>query len=105
MSSLITMALYQPKDGKNYKLKEILQNHVPTLRQEDLITDQELITIQAEDGTIIEIFEWKSVESKDKAHQLPNVMGIWKEIMEVADIKRFADLTESQMPFPNFKRI
>jgi quinol monooxygenase YgiN len=97
------MALYRPKPGKENELKEILKIHIPTLREEGLITDRELLTLQAEDGTIIEIAEWKSNESKEKAHQSTNVMSVWNKISSVAEITSFSSLAEAHKPFPNFK--
>jgi len=102
MSALITMALYKAHDGKEKSLNEILNIHVRTLEAEDLITSREPIRAQAADGTILEIFEWKSENAKDAAHESPVVMKIWNEIMEVAEIKSLSSLNESNHPFPNF---
>jgi hypothetical protein len=57
MESLVFMGIYRPKPGKENGLKEILKVHIPTLREEGLLTARELLTMQAEDGTIIEIAE------------------------------------------------
>ncbi|MBY6037662.1 hypothetical protein KUV80_13410 [Fictibacillus nanhaiensis] len=102
MSALITMALYRPHEGKEAQLNEILTNHVTTLEAEDLITSREPIRAQASDGTVLEIFEWKSEQAKDAAHESPAVMKIWNEIMEVAEIKSLSSLSEANHPFPNF---
>lgn len=103
MSSSIFMALYRPKAGKENELKEILKVHIPTLREEGLITNRELLTLQAEDGTIIEIAEWKSNEAIEKAHQSANVMSVWNKISSVAELTSLSSLSEAQEPFPNFK--
>jgi quinol monooxygenase YgiN len=103
MSSTVFMALYRPKPGKERELKEILKVHIPTLREEGLITNRELLTLQAEDGTIIEIAEWKSNEAIEMAHQSKNVMSIWDKIGSVAELTNLSTLNESKEPFPNFK--
>lgn len=105
MSALVFMALYRPKSGKEDELKEILKVHIPVLREEGLITERELLTLQAEDGTIIEIAEWKSTEAIDKAHQSEKVMAIWDQISAVAELTSLSSLSEAQYPFPNFKAI
>jgi hypothetical protein len=101
--SLITMALYQPHKGKEEQLNEILRKHIRTLEEENLITSREPIRAKSANGTIIEIFEWKSEQAKDAAHASSAVMKIWNEMMEVAEIKSLSSLEESKHPFPNFE--
>ncbi|NHM30904.1 antibiotic biosynthesis monooxygenase [Neobacillus terrae] len=105
MSSIIFMALYRPKPGKENELKEISKGHTSTLREEGLITNRELLTLQAEDGTIIEIAEWKSSEAIEKAHHSVKVMSVWNKISSVAELTNLSSLAEAQVPFPNFKPI
>ncbi|OOE12731.1 hypothetical protein [Fictibacillus arsenicus] len=102
MSELITMALYQPHEGKEEQLNEVLKNHIKTLEAEKLITQREPIRAIASDGTVIEIFEWRSEHAKDAAHESRNVMKVWNEIMEIAEIKSLSSLVEANHPFPNF---
>lgn len=102
MSELITMALYQPHEGKEEQLSEVLKKHIKTLEAENLITSREPIRARAGDGTVIEIFEWKSEQAKDAAHESPAVMKVWNDIMEIADIKSLSSLEEANHPFPNF---
>ncbi|MEH7505092.1 antibiotic biosynthesis monooxygenase [Neobacillus drentensis] len=103
MSSLIFMALYRPKPGKSEELLEVLKVHIPTLREEELITNRELLTLQAEDGTIIEIAEWRSTEAIERAHQSAAVMAVWDKIGSLAQLTSLSTLTEAQERFPNFK--
>lgn len=105
MSALVFMALYRPKPGKEMELNEVLKGHITTLREEGLITDRELLTLQAEDGTIIEIAEWKSKEAIDTAHQSPTVMAVWNQIGQLAELTSLSTLAEAQYPFPNFKAL
>ncbi|MEH7305153.1 putative quinol monooxygenase [Neobacillus drentensis] len=103
MSSLVFMALYRPKPGKEEDLKEVLKVHIPTLREEELISSRELLTLQAADGTIIEIAEWRSTEAIEKAHQSAKVMAVWDKIGSLAELTSLSTLAEAQQPFPNFK--
>lgn len=102
MSALITMALYQPHEGKEELLNEVLKSHIITLEEEGLITSREPIRAIASDGTVIEIFEWKSEQTKDAAHESKAVMKVWNKIMEIAEIKSLSSLDEAKHPFPNF---
>jgi hypothetical protein len=70
-----------------------------------LLTDRELLTLQAEDGTIIEIAEWKSNVAIEKAHQSSKVMKVWDQISSVAELTSLSSLSEAQHPFPNFKAL
>ncbi|WHY69161.1 antibiotic biosynthesis monooxygenase [Neobacillus sp. SuZ13] len=103
MSSLVFMALYRPNPGKEEELKELLKVHIPTLRAEELITDRELLTLQAADGTIIEIAEWRSTEAIEKAHQSTKVMAVWNKIGALSELTSLSTLAEAGHPFPNFK--
>jgi quinol monooxygenase YgiN len=105
MSALVFMALYRPKPGKENELTEILKVHIPVLREEGLITERELLTLQAENGTIIEIAEWKSSEAIEKAHQSEKVMAVWNQIGALAELTNLSSLAEAKYPFPNFKAI
>ncbi|MCA1029504.1 hypothetical protein LCL95_00500 [Bacillus timonensis] len=99
----ITIAIYRPFEGKKQELLTVLEKHIPTLTNEHLITDRTPILMEAEDGTIIEIFEWASTKAIDKAHTSEAVGKIWGEIERLSELSNLASLSESQYPFPNFK--
>jgi quinol monooxygenase YgiN len=105
MSALVFMALYRPNTGKENELIEILKGHISTLREEGLITDRELLTLQADDGTIIEIAEWRSKEAIGMAHQSAKVVAIWDKISSVAQLTSLSTLSEANAPFPNFRAL
>jgi quinol monooxygenase YgiN len=103
--TLIAMALYRPHPGQEDELLKILQNHVPTLRKEGLVTDRSVLLLKAQDGTFIEIFQWESEDAKDRAHKLPSIREIWSKMMEIADFPSLSSLPEAANPFPNFKLV
>ena len=41
--------------------------------------------MEAEDGTIVEVFEWKSKQAIDAAHTNPRVLEMWEEYAAVCD--------------------
>nr|WP_090647327.1 antibiotic biosynthesis monooxygenase [Paenibacillus sp. UNC496MF] len=103
--TLIAVALYRPHPGKESELRGIVLEHEPALRAEGLITEHPLLRMEAEDGTVMEIFEWKSEEAKDQAHRSPVVWPLWERMMAAAEMTNLASLKEAQKPFPAFKRL
>ncbi|GLX70344.1 hypothetical protein [Paenibacillus glycanilyticus] len=101
----IAFALYRPHAGKEKELHAIVKEHGPALIQEGLITELPVLKLEAEDGTVIEIFEWKSEESMHQAHKSPVIWPIWERMMEVAEMTGLGSLKEAGHPFPNFKRL
>ncbi|WP_127498783.1 hypothetical protein [Paenibacillus glycanilyticus] len=101
----IAIALYRPHAGKEQELHEIVREHGPALKREGLITELPLLQLEAEDGTVIEIFEWKSEEAKRQAHSSPVIWPIWERMMAVAEMTGLGSLKEAAQPFPNFRRL
>lgn len=96
---------YRPREGKEAQLLQLIKEHVPVLRREGLATNRRPLAMRAEDGTIIEIFEWKSPEAIDQAHSNKTVMELWDKFNEVCEIENLANLSESQHPFSEFEPI
>ena len=98
----IVIVAYKPKPGKAEALKALSKTHVPRLRKEGLVTDREVIMMEAADGTIVEVFEWLSDEAIQKAHSNPEVLKMWGEYAEVCDYVPLNTLDESNMMFAGF---
>ena len=81
----IVIACDRPKPGQAAALRELMKTHVPRLRSQGLVTDRAPITMQAQDGTILEVFGWKSQAAIDAAHTNPAVLAMWKEFESVCD--------------------
>ncbi len=103
--SQFAIACYRPKLGKEQQLLELVRDHLPTLRAAELVTERPSYIMRAKDGTVIEVFEWKSVEAKDRAHQSAAVGRIWQQMSECADFPPLSDLEEAHVPFPNFEPV
>jgi hypothetical protein len=58
--------------------------------------------MKSADGTIIEIFEWKSVEAIAAAHQNPVWQAMSAKNIEVCDYISLEDLIESKNMFAEF---
>lgn len=102
---IIAIATYKPVEGKEGEFLNLLKNHIPTLRKEGLVSDNESLSMQSENGTILEIFEWVSLEAKGKAHESEAVMNIWSRFEGLADIVSLDTLEETKRPFAAFEVI
>lgn len=105
MERQLAFAMYKPKEGKEEELQEILKLHLPVLKEYGLISEKETYTVRAKDGTMIEIFEWMSEESKAVAHQHPAMRSLWGRMMAVCTFPTMSDLPEAKRSFPNFSVI
>ena len=99
------VALYRPKKGKAAALARVLATHVPNLRRWGLATKRPSTMLRAKDGTVIEIFEWKSVKATGDAHGDLRVLRMWKEFDRVCDYVPLASLKEAKDLFAGFERI
>ena len=102
MKGKIVIACYQPKEGQQAALKELVKRHLPVLREQDLVTERAPIIMQAKDGTILEVFEWKSAHAIEQAHTNPAVLALWEEFSEVCDYTPLAQLEEARAMFAEF---
>ena len=104
MGSLV-ICCFRPKPGKADELLEVIKTHMPTLRSQGFITDRPAYVMRAKDGTIIEVFEWKSEEHTARAHENPVVLDMWKRFEACCDYVTLRDLDETESPFPNFEPV
>ena len=93
---------YKPKPGKADALKKLAETHVQRLRAEGLVTAREPVIMETKDGTIIEVFEWKSKQALESAHQNSVVQAMWKEYSEVCDYVPVASVEEAKQLFSEF---
>jgi hypothetical protein len=105
MPSSISVACYRPKPGCEEALLVEVRNHLPPLRALGLVTDRTPIVMRAQDGTIIEIFEWVSQEAIAGAHANPVVLELWKRFEAVCDYAVPASIAEFQNMFAHFEPI
>lgn len=96
---------YAPKDGMEARLLSAVRKHLAVLRAHDLVTDRPAYVMRAADGTIVEVFEWLSAESTEKAHSTPAVQELWEEFGAVCDYTPLSKLTESSNMFAEFDSI
>jgi len=103
--SILAIATYKPKTGRENDFLKLLTNHIPTLHSEKLISSKDNYVMHSKNGTIIEIFEWLSREAVDKAYETQCYGSFWQQIGERADVVSLNSLEETGQPFAGFKII
>ena len=95
MSSQIVIAMYKPNEGKRQDMLDLVKDHVPALLKYELISDRPSILMEAEDGALLEIFEWTSANSAELAHTHPVVAKIWEAMGKVGSFGTLDSLAEA----------
>lgn len=96
---------YAPKPGKSGQLLAAVRKHLDVLRAENLVTDRPAYVMRAADGTIIEVFEWRSAEAIAKAHSLPAVQALWGEFGAACVYRPLSGIAECQQMFAEFEAV
>lgn len=99
---IVIIAAYRPKDGAEAEFEKTLAEHIPTLRQQNLLTDRPEVRMRTEDGVFLELFEWRSQDAIREAHVSEVVQRIWENLDAVCDYVPLADLPESSDRFAHF---
>lgn len=98
----IVIACYRPKPGHQDVLRELVREHVTTLRSLGLVTSREPITMEAGDGTIVEVFEWASPQAIEAAHGHPVVLAMWERYAAACEYVPIARVPEASELFCEF---
>jgi hypothetical protein len=96
---------YTPKAGKETLLPALVEKHLRVLSAEQLVSDRPAHVMRAADGTIVEVFEWRSAEAIEQAHQNPAVNALWAEFAAVCDYTPLAKLSECNKMFAEFESV
>ena len=96
---------YRPKPGCEEQLAAVVAKHLRVLREEKLITDREGATMRATDGTLVEVFEWRSQDAIAAAHDNAAVVALWDAFGAVCDYVPLTSLAETQQMFAEFDAV
>ncbi len=99
------IAAFKPKPGKQEQLLAVVEKHWRVLREQSLVTDRPRFAMQSADGTILEVFEWRSAQAIESAHINPAVHALWAEFELACDYVPLAALAESQHLFAEFEAL
>jgi quinol monooxygenase YgiN len=102
---VVAIACYRPKPGKADELEQLTRDHVPILRKEGLVSEHMSYAMRAQDGTILEVFEWRSKEALESAHTNAEVIKLWGLYAAVCDYVSLSSLAEAQQMFAVFEPI
>jgi hypothetical protein len=100
---VMVIVAYRPRPGKEAALLELIRQHLPVLRAQGLATDRPSYAMRAADGTIVEVFEWKSQAAIDGAHGNPVVAKMWERFAEACDYIPLKSLKEAGDLFASFE--
>jgi quinol monooxygenase YgiN len=100
---VLSIAAYRPRKGKETQLLDAVADHMKVLRAENLVTNRPAHVMRAEDGTIVEVFEWKSDEAIEQAHSNPQVAKLWERFNEACEYVPLATIPECSELFANFE--
>ncbi|HVR97246.1 MAG TPA: hypothetical protein VMW27_11570 [Thermoanaerobaculia bacterium] len=96
---------YTPKPGKEQELLGAVNKHLQVLHAEQLVTDKPGYVMRASDGTLVEVFEWRSAEAIQQAHTNPAVQALWEEFGAACDYTPLANLAECHQMFAEFDAV
>lgn len=98
----IVIVAYRPKPGRDAELRALCAEHVPTLRALGFATSRPAVLATAADGTVVEVFEWRSVEAVAQAHADATVQTLWKRFGEACDYLPIGSVPEAGQLFSEF---
>lgn len=102
---VIVICAFKPRPGKDAEFERFIRGHVPKLRSLGLATDRTAIAGRASDGSVIEVFEWKSKGAIDEAHRHPEVLKMWGEFERLCTYHSLREVEGTDGLFPNFAPI
>lgn len=98
----IVIVAYQPLKGKEEALKALAKTHWGKLRELDLVTERKPIIMYADNGTVVEVFGWKSKKAMQEAHSNPAVLNLWTEFSKVCEYVPVGKVKEAESLFSEF---
>ncbi len=99
------IAAFKPRPGKQEQLLAVVEKHWRVLKEQGLVTDRPRHAMRSADGTVLEVFEWRSTEAIESAHGNPVVQALWAEFEAACEYVPLAAVAESQHPFSEFEAL
>jgi hypothetical protein len=101
----IVIAAYRPKPDRSADLLALVGKHWRILDGQQLVSARPRIVMQAADGTVLEVFEWRSAQAIEQAHANPAVLALWESFEAVCEHVPLAGLAEAQGLFAEFEAL
>jgi hypothetical protein len=86
----------------NLCLEELLSLATSLNPDAGLVSDRTPIIMKAKNGTVVEVFEWKSAKAIEQAHTHPVVLKLWEEYAAVSEYVPVGTLEEVNNLFSEF---
>jgi hypothetical protein len=96
---------YAPKAGRERQLLAAVNKHLKVLKAERLVSERPAYAMRAANGTIVEVFEWRSAEAISQAHGNPAVQALWAEFGAACDYVPLTSLAETHQMFAEFDAV
>lgn len=100
----VVVVAYKPRPGMETELLQLTREHLPLLREQGLATTMPETILMADDGTIIEVFEWVPGGAA-AAHTNAAVGALWHRYFAACTIVPLRELPESAEMFASFRRL
>jgi hypothetical protein len=101
--TVMALATYKPRPGQEAALRQLIDQHLPALRELGLATDREGYLAKTKEGVFIQVFEWTSTNAISAAHEHPAIQHFWEKMILIAEFPPMGALAETQRPFPGFE--
>jgi hypothetical protein len=101
----IVIVGYRPRAGQGPALQALVARHWQVLREQALVTERPPSVMRATDGSLVEVFEWLSPQSIERAHANAAVQAMWSEFAAVCDFVPVGQLAEAGQLFSEFEAI
>jgi hypothetical protein len=95
----IVIAAFRSKPGRQQALAAVVAKHGLVARDRQLITDRPRIVMQAADGTVLEVFKWRSAQAIESAHANPAGLALWQEFKAACAYVPRSALAEAAHPY------
>lgn len=99
----LVIAAFKPKPGKEKDLIAVVEKHWRVLQAQGLVTERPRQAMRAADGTVIEVFEWRSPEAIEQAHKNPAVLALWGEFEAACAYVPIGAVPEAKSRFSEFE--
>ena len=96
------IAACRPRPGKEDMLLDLAREHLPVPRAQGPATEWPAHIMRTMDGTIIEVFEWRSKDAIAQAHANPFVLEMWKRSAEACEYVPLVTVSEAAQMFAGF---
>jgi protein tyrosine phosphatase (PTP) superfamily phosphohydrolase (DUF442 family) len=94
---------YRPKPGMSEALAALAAGHFARLYSQGLVTRRLSKLLRSSDGTLLEIFEWKSYATVEAARSHPAVLQLRAQFESACEYVPLAALPEAAKAFADFE--